>query len=91
MKDSELKQHEANEIMAAFERAGLVWDAKVVTFCPPGFDGMTPEEKHAATQSAIDAFEKYWEGLQQSGEHEIADKYFKRPDDLSAVLGYLPK
>ena len=91
MKDSELKQIEANEILDAFARAGLVWDPKIVTFCPDGFDEMTPEEKHAATQSAIDAFEKYGEGLHQAGEHEIADTYFKHPGDLSEVLGYLPK
>lgn len=91
MKDSEQKQIEANEIIAAFERAGLVWDAKVVTFYPAGFDEMTAEEKQAANQRAIDEFEKYWEGLRQAGEHEIADTYFKRPDALSAVLGYLPK
>ena len=38
MKDSEQKQIEANEIIAAFDRAGLVWDPKIVTFCPDGFD-----------------------------------------------------
>lgn len=91
MKDSEQKQIEANEILAAFERAGLTWDAKIITFYPAGFDEMSAEEKQAATQAAIDAFEKYWESLQQSGEHEIADKYFKRPDDLSEILSYLPK
>ena len=91
MKDSEAKQIEANEILAALDRAGLTWEPKIVTFCPPDLSEMTAEEKHDATQAGIDAFEKIGIGLHQAGEHAVADKYFKFPGDLSEVLGYLPK
>jgi hypothetical protein len=91
MKDSEALQAEANEIMAALTRAGLAWDRKTVTFCPQDFAELTAKQKHDATQAAIDAFETYWEGLHQAGEHAVANKYFKFPGELSEVLGYLPK
>jgi hypothetical protein len=91
IKDSEAKQIEANEIIAALDRAGLDWDPKIVTLCPQDFAELTAKQKHDATQAAIDAFENLGERLHQAGEHEIADKYFKHPGDLSEVLGYLPK
>ena len=93
IKDSEAKQNEANEILAALARAGVTWDPKVASghHCE-GFEDMDdPEQKHDATRGAIDAFEKIGEALRQAGEHEIADNYFKHPRQLDDLRGYLPK
>lgn len=91
IKDSEAKQNEANEILAALARAGVTWDPKVASGHCEGFEEMTPEQKHDATRAAIDAFEKIGEALRQAREHEIADKYFKYPSQLDDLRGYLPK
>ena len=91
IKDSEAKQNEANEILAALGRAGVIWDPKVASGHCEGFEDMTREQKHDATRAAIDAFEKIGEALRQSGEHEIADNYFKHPRQLDDLRNYLPK
>ena len=91
MTDSKLKQAEADEILASLSRAGMPWDPKVAIIFTGDTEGMTPDEKRAATSRAIDLYEKYGEGLRQAGEHEIADNYFKHPRQLDALRNYLPK
>jgi len=92
MRDSEAKQIEADAIMAALARAGVVWDCKIVNAPLQNFAELTAEQKHDATKAAIDEYESYYgKRLHQAGEHEIADKYFKHPNDLSGLMGYLPK
>ncbi len=91
MTDSKLKQVEADEILAAFARAGVTWDPKVASGFCEGFEEMTNEEKQVVNQVATAAFEKIGEALRQAGEFEIADKYFKFPAQLDDLRGYLPK
>ncbi|MBU2766127.1 hypothetical protein HAP94_07950 [Acidithiobacillus ferrivorans] len=91
IKDSEAKQIEANEILGALTRAGLVWDPKIVDGAVVCAEDMTPDEKRDAAARAVDLYEKYWSGLQQAGEHAIADKYFTHPCNLDDLRGYLPK
>lgn len=91
IKDSEVKQNEANEILDALARAGLPWDPKAAIGACEGFEEMTDEQKYQANLAAVAAFEKIREGLHQSGEHEIADRYFKHPRQLDDLRNYLPK
>lgn len=91
LSDTKLKEAEATEILAALARAGVPWDPKVASGDCEGFEEMTAEQKHDATQSAIDAFEKIGEALRQAGEVEVADNYFSHPRQLDDLRGYLPK
>ncbi len=91
MKDSELKQAEANAIIAAYGRANIPWDRKVVTGYVEDLESLTPEARRDAARDALDAFESIREKLHEAGEGEIADKYFSHPRQIVDLLGYLPK
>ena len=91
MKDSELKQAEANAIIAAYGRANIPWDRKVVTGYVEDLESLTPEARRDAARDALDAWENVWKKLHEAGEGEIADKYFSHPRQIVDLLGYLPK
>lgn len=91
MKDSEPKQAEANAIIAAYGRANIPWDRKVVTGYVHDLESLTPEARRDAARDALDAWENVWKKLHEAGEGEIADKYFSHPRQIVDLLGYLPK
>lgn len=94
MKDSEIKQREANEIVAALARAGIKYDKGIIRGYVDEFDDlpkMPLEEACAIKKRAHDAFESIGRRLRDAGEHEIADNYFKFPNQTDHLAGYLPK
>lgn len=95
MKDSELKQYEVNEILAAFRRAQVTFDQDLALGGAGRFleerEAMDEETRMRSDIDLVDRYEQIGTALKNAGEGEIADQYFRHPSQLWHLKGYLPR